>query len=78
MHLFKEFYPLQVLPDWKNAYAHRDKNSVDWYFGFKLHLIIKNQGELIALKLTAANVDDRPPVPDMTQDIVGKLFGALW
>ena len=56
-------------------YAHWGKNSVDWYFGFKLHLIINEQGELIAFKLTSANVDDRAPVPDMTQDIVGKLFG---
>jgi hypothetical protein len=56
-------------------YAHWGKNSVDWYFGFKLHLIINDQGELIAFKLTAANVDHRTPVSDMTQDIVGKLFG---
>jgi hypothetical protein len=28
-------------------YAHWGKNSVDWYFGFKLHLIINEQGELI-------------------------------
>jgi len=41
---------------------------------FKLHLIINEQGELIAFKLTVANVDDRVPVPDMTKDIV-KLFG---
>lgn len=51
------------------------KNSVDWYYGFKLHLIINDRGELIAFKLTAANVDDRQPVPDLTQNIIGKLFG---
>jgi hypothetical protein len=51
------------------------KNSVGWHFGFKLHLIINDQGELLAFKLTSANVDDRKPVPDMTRDLIGKLFG---
>jgi hypothetical protein len=51
------------------------KNSVGWYYGFKLHLIINDLSELLAFKLTAANVDDRVPVPDMTTEIIGKLFG---
>lgn len=45
------------------------------HFGFKLHLIINDKGELLAFQLTPANVDDRVPVPDMTQDLIGKLFG---
>jgi len=28
------------------------KNSVGWYFGFKLHLVINEYGELLAFKLT--------------------------
>jgi hypothetical protein len=51
------------------------KNSVGWHFGFKLHLIINDRGELLAFKLTPANTDDREPVPDLTQDLLGKLFG---
>ncbi len=51
------------------------RNSVDWYFGFKLHLIINERGEILAFKLTPGNVDDRKPVPDLTQKIFGKLFG---
>ena len=42
---------------------------------FKLHLIINDKGELLAFKLTPGNTDDRKPVPDMTTDIIGKLFG---
>ena len=42
---------------------------------FKLHLIISDRGELLAFKLTPGNVDDRKPVPEMAQDIFGKLFG---
>lgn len=51
------------------------KNSVGWHFGFKLHLIINDKGELLAFKLTPGNTDDRVPVPDLTQDLIGKLFG---
>jgi hypothetical protein len=51
------------------------KSSVGWYFGFKLHLIINDCGELLAVSLTPGNTDDRKPVPDMTKDLVGKLFG---
>jgi hypothetical protein len=28
---------------------------VGWHFGFKLHLIVNDQGELLAFKLTPAN-----------------------
>ncbi|MEH2204722.1 MAG: transposase [Nostoc sp.] len=38
-------------------------------------MIINDKGELLAFKLTLANVDDRKPVPDMTRDLIGKLFG---
>ncbi len=33
------------------------------------------RGELLAFKLTSGNTDDRKPVPDLTKDLVGKLFG---
>lgn len=55
--------------------VHWGKDSVGWHYGFKLHLIINDQGQLLAFKLTPANVDDRQPVPDLTQDLIGKLFG---
>ncbi len=58
-----------------NSIAKRGKNSVGWFYGFKLHLIVNDQGELLAIKLTAANVDDRKPVPEMTKNLFGKLFG---
>ena len=46
-----------------------------WFYGFKLHLIINEHGELLAFKLTPANVDDREPVPDIAEEMFGKLFG---
>ena len=46
-----------------------------WFYGFKLHLIINDQGEILTFYLTPGNVDDRKPVPHMTRDLWGKLFG---
>ena len=46
-----------------------------WHYGFKLHLIINDRGELLAFKLTPGNTDDRQPVPDLPKDLLGKLFG---
>jgi hypothetical protein len=55
--------------------AQRSKNSVNWFFGFMLHLVVKVCGELLACCLTAGNVDDRIPVPKLMQRLWGKLFG---
>ena len=46
-----------------------------WFYGFKLHLIVNDQGELLALQLTPGNTDDRKPVPQMTKKLWGKLIG---
>jgi hypothetical protein len=56
-------------------FAERGKSSVDWFYGFKLHLIVNDQGELLAFHLTPGNVDDRKPVPKLAKDLFGKLFG---
>ena len=45
-----------------------------WFFGFKLHLIVNDQGEILAFQLTPGNVDDRKPVPKMSEKLFGKLF----
>ncbi len=57
------------------AVAQRGKNSVDWFFGFKLHLVVNDRGQLLACRLTAGNVDDRTPVPQLSKGLWGKLFG---
>jgi transposase len=55
--------------------AKRGKTSVDWFYGFKLHLVINDRGELLALRLTPGNVDDRRPVPELVKGLFGKLIG---
>lgn len=55
--------------------ARRGKTSADWFFGFKLHLVINDRGELLSIRLTPGNVDDRRPVPELVRELFGKLFG---
>jgi hypothetical protein len=55
--------------------AGRGKTSVGWLFGFKLHLVFNHQRQIVALKLTPGDVHDTTPVPQLTRDLIGKLFG---
>ncbi len=55
--------------------ASRGHSSTGWFYGFKLHLVCNERGELLNLVLTPGNVDDRRPVPSLVQDLFGKLFG---
>ena len=55
--------------------AHHGKGTMGGSFGFKLHLIINHLGEIVAIKLTKGNEDDRKPVPDMVDGLWGKLYG---
>lgn len=47
-----------------------------WYFGFKLHLICNERGELLNFMLTKANVDDRNEdvFNRLSDNVFGKLF----
>ncbi len=55
--------------------AQRGKTSMGWFYGFKLHLIVNDRGEILTFRLTPGNIDDRKPVPQMAQPLFGKLFG---
>ena len=55
--------------------ARRGKTSVGWFYGFKLHLVVNDCGELLAFQVTPGNVDDRKPVPHLAKGLTGKLFG---
>ena len=43
--------------------------------GFKLHLIINNKGEIMAIKITKGNASDLSAVSGITKGLYGKLFG---
>ncbi len=55
--------------------AEISKSTYGWFFGFKLHLVINEIGEIQALTLTKGNVDDRKPLPILTKRLTGLLFG---
>jgi Transposase DDE domain len=54
--------------------AERGKGSMGWFYGLKLHLVVNDRGEILACQVTAGNVDDREPVPDLCKRLFGKLI----
>lgn len=55
--------------------AARGKSSTGWFYGFKLHVVINDRGELLSIGFTPGNVNDRTPVPGLTRRLFGKLVG---
>lgn len=57
--------------------AERGYSSIGWFYGFKLHLIINDKGEILSFYLTKGNVDDRDfkVMKSLTENVFGKLFG---
>jgi len=55
--------------------AQKARSTIGWFFGFKLHLVINDKGELMAFQITAANVDDRKPAENLVKTLIGKLIG---
>ncbi len=51
------------------------KSSKGWVFGFKLHLVINDRGELLRVCLTRGRCDDRKVVPQLLQTLFGKVYG---
>lgn len=44
--------------------AQRGKSTMGYFFGFKLHIVINDKGEVIDFVITPGNVDDRQPLQD--------------
>lgn len=57
--------------------AELGKSSMGFFFGFKLHLIINDKGEILNFVITPGNVDDRDPLKNQkfVSKMVGKIFG---
>lgn len=53
----------------------RGKTSVGYFYSFKLHLVVSDEGELLAYMITAGNVGDRKPVPKLVENVFGLLCG---
>lgn len=46
------------------GFVARGKCSMGWFFGFKLHIICNEKGELLYFMVTLGDVDDRKPLED--------------
>lgn len=55
--------------------AKRGRGSMGWCFGFKLHLVVNDQGQLLACCLTPAHRHDVKLLPKLAKRLFGKLFG---
>lgn len=56
--------------------AKKAKGTMGWFFGFKLHLVINEKGDIVDFLITKGNVDDRQPLKDKTfhNRVFGKIF----
>jgi hypothetical protein len=54
--------------------AKRGKTSMGWFYGFKLHMVINHKGEIVAVKITAGNVDDAKIIERLTEGLTGKCY----
>jgi hypothetical protein len=55
--------------------ATRGRGSMGWCFGFKLHLVVNDCGDLLGCCLTPAHRADVKLVPKLSKRLWGKLFG---
>jgi len=55
--------------------AKRGKTTTGWFYGFKLHLIVNELGEILAFQLTPGNVADVSMLEKLSKGLIGKLFG---
>jgi hypothetical protein len=55
--------------------AQKSKNTMGWYFGLKLHLIVNKHGQPISFSLSKANVDDRKVDFNIFNKMFGKIYG---
>ena len=67
IHIYKVF----------KGIAQRGKCSMGWFFGFKLHLICNEKGEVLNFIITPGDVDDRKPLEykAFVEFIYGKFVG---
>lgn len=58
-----------------DGYAQRGQTSMGWFYGFKLHLVVNEHGEILAFDLTPGNVHDTHFLDQLDDSLFGKLFG---
>ena len=54
--------------------ARRGRTAAGWFQGFKLHVVINHKGEVMAVRITPGNTDDRSVLDAMTADLQGRVL----
>ena len=57
--------------------AKRGKSSTGWFYGFKVHLVINNQGDMVNFMITSANISDnnKTVLSNLLNGLQGCCFG---
>ena len=58
-----------------SGWAKRGKTTTGWFYGFKLHLIINELGDILAFQFTAGNAADISVLEQLSKGIIGKIYG---
>ena len=71
---FVDSTPIRVC---RNQRIHIHRTFKGWFFGFKLHLICNEKGELLNFMITPGDIDDREPLKynAFVEFLYGKLVG---
>ncbi len=56
--------------------AQRGKSTMGYFYGFKLHFVINDKGEILNFVITPGNVDDREPL--INKRFIERLKGKLY
>jgi len=56
--------------------AKKSSGTMGWFYGFKLHLVCNDKGDIIEFMLTPGNVDDRFPLKQ--QKFIDEIFGKIY
>jgi hypothetical protein len=59
-----------------NGLARTGKTSTGWFFGFKLHAIINQAGQLVVFRITTGNIADNNQ--DLLQKLTERIKGFLY
>ena len=58
--------------------AEKGKTSMCWFFAFKMHMIINDLGQIMVIKITKGNIDDRTHVAELLKKLKGFICADLF
>lgn len=59
-------------------FSERGKSTMWWFFGFKVHIVVDDFGNLLSFCITPWNCDDRKVVKKMVRKLTGTLIADAW